>query len=259
MTALGRWSLVRLSVAADIFAIGGAALADAFSMVRTSNPATRRVLFKQIYFTGLEASGIIISVAALLGVVVITQIGSLVGSNGALTGKILVWVVMRELAPLLTAIVVIARSGTAIAAELGSMKINGELDSLEMMGIPVRRYLLLPRIMGVTVSILILVIYFVVATFSASFLAASLGWHISFEQFSQGIMQALGVGEALMLFGKSVLFGVAISSTCCCYGLSVDRSLTEVPQVATRAVMTSLLALFLLDGLLAYLFALAAG
>lgn len=258
-TTIGRWSLVRLSVAADIFAMIGAALADILPALRTTNNAARRVLLKQIYFTGLEASGVIVSVAALLGVVVITQVGSLVGGNGALTGKILVWVVMRELAPLLTAIVVIARSGTAIAAELGSMKINGELDSLEMMGIPVRHYLLLPRIVGVTLSVVILVVYFVVSSFTASFLAASLGWHISFEQFSQGILQALGGGEIVMLFGKSVLFGLTISATCCSYGLSVDRSLTEVPQVATRAVMTSLMSLFLLDGLLAYLFALAAG
>ena len=67
----------------------------------------------------------------------------------AVSGKILVWVVMRELAPLLTATIVIARSGTAIATELGSMKINGEIDAIEMLGIPADRYLILPRILNI--------------------------------------------------------------------------------------------------------------
>lgn len=256
---LGRWSLIRLSLAADICAMIATALRNLLQALRHPNSATRAVLLKQLYFTGFEASGIIVTVAVILGTVVITQVVSLVGSNGALTGKILVWVVMRELAPLLTAIIVIARSGTAIAAELGSMKINGEIDSLEMMGIPTQRYLLFPRIIGVTGSLLILVIYFVMASSLASFAVAAFGWHITFEQFSQGIFQALGTKEVLLLFGKSILFGLCISATCCCYGLSVDRSVTEIPQVATKAVMTSLLIIFILDGVLTYLSALAFG
>jgi phospholipid/cholesterol/gamma-HCH transport system permease protein len=250
---LGRWSIIRLAVAADIFVLIGTAFKNLLPALRHGNNAIRTVLLKQIYFTGLQASGIIVTIAVILGTVVITQVVSLVGSNGALTGKILVWVVLRELAPLLTAIVVIARSGTAIAAELGNMKINGEIDSLEMMGIPAERYLLLPRIIGVTSSLVILTIYFVMASFIASFIIATLGWHISFEQFSQGILSALGVKDFVVQFIKSILFGLCISATCCSYGLSVGRSVTEIPQAATKAVMTSMIFVFILDGLLSYL------
>lgn len=254
--AIGRWTIIRLSLAADIFAMLGTALKNVVPGLCRGNKATRTVLLKQVYFTGLEASAIVVTIAVILGTVVITQVVSLVGANGALSGKILVWVVMRELAPLLTAIIVIARSGTAIAAELGSMKINGEIDSLEMMGIPAERYLLLPRIIGVTSSLVILMIYFVMASFLASFIIASLGWHISFEQFSQGILSALGMKEIAVLFSKSILFGLCISATCCSYGLGVGRSVTEIPQAATKAVMTSLITVFILDGVLTYLSAL---
>jgi len=254
--ALSRWSVIRLSIAADIFAMIGTALKNVLPALRHGNNAIRSVLMRQIYFTGLQASGIIITIAVILGTVVISQVVSLVGANGALTGKILVWVVLRELAPLLTAIIVIARSGTAIAAELGNMKINGEIDSLEMMGIPAERYLLLPRIIGATVALVILTIYFVMASFIASFIIASLGWHISFDQFSLGVLSALGSKDIVLLFTKSTLFGLCISATCCSYGLSVDRSITEIPQVATKAVMTSLMVVFILDGLLTYLSAL---
>lgn len=251
--SLGRWSIIRLAVAADIFVLLGTAFKSVLPALRHGNNAIRVVLMKQIYFTGLQASGIIVIISVMLGAVVITQVVSLVGANGALTGKILVWVVLRELAPLLTAIIVIARSGTAIAAELGNMKINGEIDSLEMMGIPAERYLLLPRIIGVTSSLVILTIYFVMTSFIASFIIASLGWHISFEQFSQGILSALGGKDFVVLFSKSVLFGLCISATCCSYGLSVGRSVTEIPQAATKAVMTSMIIVFILDGLLSYL------
>jgi phospholipid/cholesterol/gamma-HCH transport system permease protein len=254
---LGRWSIIRLSIAADVFGTIAAALKNILPVLRHGNTAIRTVLLKQIYFTGLEASGIIVTIAAILGTVVITQVAGLVGPNGALTGKILVWVVLRELAPLLTAIIVIARSGTAIATELGNMKINGEIDSLEMMGISADRYLLLPRIVGVTSSLMILMIYFVMVSFASSFTVAALGWHISYEQFSQGILSALGVKDFVVLFSKGILFGLCISATCCSYGLSVGRSVTEIPQVATRAVMTSLMVVFILDGLLTYISALA--
>jgi phospholipid/cholesterol/gamma-HCH transport system permease protein len=251
-TALGRWSMLRISVAADIFATIAIAFKNTL-MLHRGNRAIQEVLLRQIYFTGLEAIGVIITLAVLLGTVVITQVVSLVGVNGALTGKILVWVVLRELAPLLTAIVVIARSGTAIATELGSMKINGEINALEMMGIPAERYLLLPRIVGVTISIIILTIYFVMISFGSSFLVASFGWHVSFEQFVQGIESVLGAKDIVVLAGKSTLFGLSISATCCCFGLGVGRSVTEIPQGATKAVMTSLTVVFLLDGVLSYL------
>jgi phospholipid/cholesterol/gamma-HCH transport system permease protein len=250
---LGRWSLLRLSLVSDILAILGQAFKNLLPALRYGNAAIRKVLFKQIYFTGLEAAGIIVTIAVILGAVVITQVVSLVGNNGSLTGKILVWVVLRELAPLLTAVIVVARSGTAIAAELGSMKISGEIETIEMLGIPSDRYLILPRIMGVTVSVVILTFYFVLSSCVASFLIASFGWNIPYQQFVQGIMQSLGATEVIVLFSKSLIFGLFVSATCCCYGLSVGRSATEIPQAATKAVMTSLFAVFFLDALITYL------
>ncbi len=250
---IGRWALIRLSAIGDVFLTIISAFANLVPSVRQGGAAIRPVLFKQVYFTGLEASGIIVTIAAIIGTVIIAQTISLVGDNGTLTGKILVWVVLRELAPLLTAVIIVARSGTAIAAELGSMKINGEIETIEMLGIPTDRYLILPRIMGVTTSVVILTFYFVMAAFAVSFFVASIGWHIPYEQFVQGIMTALGVSEVIMMCSKSVLFGLTISSICCCYGLAVGTSLTEIPQAATRAVMNSLFAVFLLDGLITYL------
>jgi len=249
---LGRLFLVRILMLIDIISMLTVSFKNALRAFSQGTLAIRMVLLRQLYFTGLEATYIIVIIAVIIGIVIIAQVESLVGYNGSLTGKILVWVVLRELAPLLTAIIVIARSGTAIATELGSMKINGEIESIEMLGIPAESYLVMPRIVGVTASMFVLTVHFVLAIFVGSFIVASVGWHIPPDHLFQGIMASLGVKEIVMLFSKSIFFGLFVSSICCWYGLGVGQNSTEIPQAATRAVMSSLFAVFLLDGLITY-------
>ena len=213
------------------------------------------VYLRQVYFTGLEAFRIILVTALIIGTVVITQIISIAGAGSeSLTGKVIVWIVVRELAPLLTAIIVIARSGTAIAAELSQMKIGGEIDYLESLGIPAANYLIMPRIFGVATAVLILTVYFEIAALLGGFLVASLGWHVPWEQYSQGIFSVLTIAELTASLVKSALFGLFIAAICCRQGLSVGRSVTQIPQAATKAVMQSLFLLFTLDGIVSLFF-----
>jgi phospholipid/cholesterol/gamma-HCH transport system permease protein len=256
---IGTWILRRWHF---ILEISRQALQTIISLVSHpsfGNPAIRTVLFKQIYFTGLEAAKIIVLVALILGTVIVSQVlGLLGGGNGSLTGKVLVWVVFLELGPLLTAMIVIARSGTAIAAELGSMKINGEVAVLERLGIHPERYLLLPRVIGVGVAVFLLTVYFVLTAFIGGFLLVSVGRHVPYDQFLQGILASLGLREVAVLVVKTFAFGTIIPLICCNAGMSVGTSATEIPQAATRAVITSLFAVFVLDGLITYLSSLLA-
>jgi phospholipid/cholesterol/gamma-HCH transport system permease protein len=253
INSLGRFFLIRSLLVIDIIKMVTLASRNALRACTQRNVAIKMVLLRQLYFTGLEATYVIVVIAVIIGTVIIAQVESLVGDNGSLTGKILVWVVLRELAPLLTAIIVIARSGTAISTELGAMKINGEIESIEMLGISADSYLVMPRIVGVTTSMVILTVYFVLAVFIGSFIVAYVGWHIPYDHLFQGVMASLGLKEIVMLFSKSVFFGLFVSSICCWYGLGVGKSTTEIPQAATRAVMSSLFAVFVLDGLITYL------
>jgi len=84
-------------------------------------------------------------------------------------------------------------------------------------------------------------------------LIASLGHHIPYGQFVQGVVASLGLGEVVVLGIKACAFGLAIPVICCHAGLSVGSSATEIPQAATRAVITSLFAIVLLDGLITFL------
>lgn len=251
---LGAWVLHRILLCGTLSRYFLQTVISLISSPSLGNPAIRAVLMKQLYFTGFEAVKIILMVALIVGTVIVSQVVGLVGGgNGSLTGKVLVWVVFLELAPLLTAMIVIARSGTAIAAELGAMKINGEIAVLERLGIPAERYLLLPRMVGVCLSVMFLTIYFVLTAFAGGFLIVSVGHHIPYDQFIQGIVASLGLREVAVLASKGCAFGLIIPLICCNAGMSVGTSATEIPQAATRAVIASLFSVFVLDGMITYL------
>lgn len=250
---LGRWVL---DTVCSLAGIAGILIAAFKSFPNPLSPGCRpvgRVYLKQVYFTGFESLKIVIIISLTIGTVLIAQIINLVGAgNESLIGKVAVWVVIRELGPLLTAIIVIARSGTAIATELGSMKINGEIDSVESLGIPAEQYLILPRILGVTTAVIALTIYFEIFSILGGFLVASLGWHVSFEKLTEGILLTLTVTELSVSVIKSLFFGLFLTAVCCKYGLEVGRSSTQIPQAATKAVMQSLFMVFILDGVIAF-------
>ncbi|MBP2674356.1 MAG: hypothetical protein H6Q84_1196 [Deltaproteobacteria bacterium] len=207
-----------------------------------------RVLLKQVYFTGVEAWAIIVVLFLLIGTLVLQQITSFAGTgNAPLTGKVLVWIVVRELGPLLTAVIVIARSGTAVAAELATMKIGGEIDVLESMGIPADRYLILPRVLGMAAAVVVLTLYAEIVAIAGGLLAGSLLWGFPLGQYNQGIVPFLTLREIGVSVFKSFSFGLIIAAVCCRQGLSVEGSPTQIPQAATKGVMRSLLLVFLHD------------
>lgn len=247
--ALGSWLMRLLRSQTDVLRVILDALGRLPGAVRERRPPVRQVYLKQVYFTGLESLKIVLPVSMALGTIIITQIVGLVGvGNESLTAKVLVWTVVRELGPLLTALIVIARSGAAIATELGSMKINREIEALEMLGIPPENYLILPRLVGVTTAIFALTVYFEIGAVAGGFAVASLAWHLPFEQFAQGIYTALTFSALFMSALKSVVFGMLISAACCAQGFSVGESATEIPQAATRGVMYSLFLVVIGDG-----------
>jgi phospholipid/cholesterol/gamma-HCH transport system permease protein len=217
-------------------------------------PPVRLVFFKQIYFTGIEALGAVTVIAALSGIVITTQITSLVGQNIALTAKIMLWTVVRELGPLLSAIVIIARSSSATASELASMKIRGEIDHLRFMGIAPGDYLMVPRIAGITLSVVAVTFYFQMTAIVMGYTFAAIMGFMPFVKSITGVISTLSMTEVLVSLLKAFVFGLVISITSCYYGLRAIGTVTAIPRAATGAVMRNLLTIFLLDGIITYAF-----
>ncbi len=217
-------------------------------------PPVRQVLFKQIYFTGIEALGAVTVIAALSGIVVTTQVTSLVGQDIALTAKIMLWTVVRELGPLLSAIAIIARSSSATASELASMKIRGEIDHLRFMGIAPGDYLLVPRVAGITLSVVAVTFYFQMTAIVMGYAFAAATGSLPFVKSITGVISTLSMIEVLVSLLKAFVFGLVISITSCYYGLRATGTVTAIPRAATGAVMRNLLTVFLLDGIISYVF-----
>jgi phospholipid/cholesterol/gamma-HCH transport system permease protein len=210
----------------------------------------------QIRFTALDALWLVSGTALLLGAVTLIQAFSQLSGLGAenYIGALMVLIIIRELGPLLTAVLVIGRSATAIAAELGSMQLNGEVDALATHGVNPYQYLLLPRWLGVLVSVFVLAVFFDAAALAGGFLVAKLKYDVTFGFFMDSVRQTLSNRDFAATLLKVLLFSGAITFSACHFGLCIRRSQTEIPQAVTKTVVSALVAVFALDGLIAALF-----
>lgn len=236
---------LRSNPAGGIFGILRAAVANLPAL--TVRPV-RQVLYRQIYFIGIESLGRTVAMGVLIGGTLIIHIVNLIGMSGsATTGKVIVWLTVRELGPLFTAMIAIARSSTAIAAELGAMSMTGEIESLKAMGIDPDRYLIMPRVLGVVSASAALAFYFEFSALFGGNLLATLILDVPFEEFLSGVLAALTFPDFMVSLVKSVCFSVAIGATACLHGLRVGNSLTRIPQAIVRATSQGLFLVLLLD------------
>jgi phospholipid/cholesterol/gamma-HCH transport system permease protein len=213
----------------------------------------RRALLKQLYFTGIESVGPITVMAFLAGLIVVMQVSNLVGRNELLTLQALIWTVVRELGPLLAAIVIVGRSSSAIASELAAMQVNGEIKSLRRMGISPVAYLVVSRMLAMTITSTVLTFYFQVVAIGTGMIITA--WRIDVSLFGEAghFFEMISYREIFSAFSKSICFGILVSLVPCYYGLTVKRAMTEIPVAASRAVMRSLMAVFACDGLITVL------
>ena len=223
---------------------------------KKGNALIKQITKKQIYFTGVQSFFLVGVVSLMLGAVVVVQsVTQLSKINAeAYIGKILLLVIVRELGPIFTALIVIGRSASAIATEIGNMSIAKEIEALDSLGVDPLRYILIPRLWGVTVSLVLLTVYFNVIGISGGFLAAKLTLSSSFSVLFNNLMNTITSIDVVVAFLKSLGFGIIIAIISVYEGFKVRISLTEVPQAATKAVVNSLLYSFFFNSILTVLF-----
>jgi phospholipid/cholesterol/gamma-HCH transport system permease protein len=213
----------------------------------------RQVLLKQIYFTGTESLLTISLVGFLAGLIVVTEITNLVGRNELLTIQILIWIIVRELGPLLSAIVIIDRSSSAFASELSAMQVSGEIKSLRCMAISPLSYLVVPRVVAMTLASIALTFYFQLVAIGTGSAVITLRLDIPLHNDIVNFFETINFSEIVASFLKSMVFGVLISVVSCYHGLRTKSAATEIPQAVSQAVIRSLLAVFVGDGVITML------
>ena len=209
-----------------------------------------RQIFLQIYFTGVQAILPVSVVALAVGTFAI--VSGLGGSGFIMTGsanigKIITVVVIREIAPLLTGGIVIVRSATAIAAELGSMRVQREIEALEAMGISPVLQLLTPRIFGGLISFAGLNVIFDAVALVIGFLISQTMISIPADLFYKSVFSAVTPVDLIGLLIKVMAGGIGIFLIACYHGMSVGRSSTEVPVAVSRASLNALVFLLSID------------
>ena len=156
-------------------------------------------------------------------------------------------VVVRELAPVIVNLVVIGRSGTAIVAELGAMKVSGQIRCLDAQGVDSSVYVVLPRVVGMAASVLALTLVFILVALLSGY-AFGVFWgvtRLSPWGFVNSVLSALSPNDVIILLIKTVLPAVLAGIICCVEGLGVAAVDTEVPSAITRGFGRSVAVLFI--------------
>jgi phospholipid/cholesterol/gamma-HCH transport system permease protein len=191
-------------------------------------------------------------VSVILGWLVIGQAVSWLTRVGAINylGTIMVIVVVRELGPLLAALLVLARIGTANVVELGTARAMGEVEALEALGIDPVHYLVVPRVAGMALGVFSLTVYLILGALASGYLWAFLqDVPLRPADYFRQLAGSLRVLDFALLALKTVAFGFIIAIVTCYHGLAQPLRLEEVSFATVRAVAQSVIACIMIDAL----------
>jgi phospholipid/cholesterol/gamma-HCH transport system permease protein len=200
----------------------------------------RAGLARQIHFTGVQALPYVCVVALLFGAVVVTQALSLLGPDNEVVLKAVVWGGIRELGPLVTALIIIVRSSVAIAAEVALMRLRSGISDALWRDAAHEEEVVLPRVLGVAVSSAMLVAYFQFVAVVAATLtsAATLGSTIEAEL--EHFMTGAAWWQVPFSIGKAAIFGAGIGAISCYHAMNIPNDIAAVPKAVVAACIGSL-------------------
>ena len=219
--------------------------------------AARKAFAWQVLTIGVEPIWFVSAVAVFVGISVVVQLSFWVGQAGQsqLLGPLLVAVVARELGPVLINLIVIVRSGSAMTTELGVLKVNGDVRTLEAAGGDPFLQLVMPRVLGMAVSTFCLTIVFILVAFASGYLFAAWMGKGSGDLFlfADTVLRAVQPKDVLNILAKSILPAVFASASSCIGGLCVGGSVEEIPQATQRALTRSVAGLFVISAVVSLL------
>jgi len=235
---LGAFALITLGVMVSKFG----------TAPRVIHPLMRAHLAR----SGIRLLPMTLFASVALGLIVIGQTVSLLQRVNAtqFLGTVMVTVVVRELGPLLAALIVLSRTGTANVIELGTSRALGEVQALEALGIDPIHYLVVPRVAGMALGIFSLTVYLIIGALGSGYLWAFLqDVPLSPGEYVAQLTSALSALDFVTLALKTCLFGAIIAIVTCYHGLAQPLRLDEVSNATISAVAQSIVACMILDAL----------
>ena len=256
LLALGRgvWAVSRHVL--EMLQLFGQLLIDAATVVRQPLLRPWREFSAAIYKIGAQALGITALVGFLIGVVLSYLSAEqlrLVGADIFIVNILGIGIV-RELGPVVCSILVAGRSGSAITAQLGVMRVTEELDALSVMGISNTLRLILPKTAAIAVALPLLVLWTSGVALVGGAVSAKAELGMSFFQFFSALPAAVPEVNLWLGVGKGMVFGVLIALIACHFGLRIQPNTESLAAGTTRSVVTSITAVIVADAIIAVIF-----
>ena len=218
-----------------------------------------RVRWKDVWYTceqvGVNALPIVALISFLLGIILAFQSAVPMRQFGAeiFVADLVGLSILRELGPLMTAILLAGRSGAAFAAEIGTMKVNEELNALTTMGLDPVRFLVVPRIIAALLMIPLLVIFSDLIGILGGALTM-VSFNIPISAFLHEVDSLVDVKDLLAGLAKAPVFAILIAGIGCLRGLQTQTGASAVGISATRAVVSAIILLVVVDGIYAFVY-----
>lgn len=222
----------------------GALLRSAVRLPRTALGPSARIVVNQVRFTAVHGLPLIVFLAAAFGVPLVLSVAPLtaeLGVSGAVD-RVLVTLVVQELGPVVAALLVVVRSGTAVVTELATARVTGERDALELLGVDSLQFYVLPRVVAFALSVALLAVFFDAIVLGALALA----------RYRDGTGLAFGamVGSAVsgldvwLTVAKGVVMGAGIAGFASMEGLEAGESPATLPVAVSRGTIQAFLWVF---------------
>jgi phospholipid/cholesterol/gamma-HCH transport system permease protein len=240
----------------DMVRLIGQLLLDCLSLARAPHKGPWRDVSGHLYHIGATALPITALVGFLIGVVLAYLISQQLRQFGAdaFIVNILGMSLIRELGPVLAAILIAGRSGSAITAQIGVMRVTEELDAMRVMGIAQGYRLVLPRAIAMALAMPLITVWTTLAALLGGMLAADLTMGVTPSYFFHALPLAVKVSNLVLAVGKSAVFGLLIALIGCHYGLRIEPNTESLGRGTTASVVTAITMVILVDALFAIVF-----
>ena len=253
---LGRGVMEALGQAKDFIKLIGQLFLDLLQLARSPGSGPWRDVSGHLWQMGGAALPITALVGFLIGVVLAYLTALQLRQFGAesFIVNILGIAVIRELGPLLAAILVAGRSGSAITAQIGVMRVTEELDAMRVMGISHGYRLVMPRAIALAIAMPLISVWTSAAALAGGMMAADLALGITPSFFFQSMPAAVNVSNLTLAVCKSVVFGLMIALVGCHFGLRVEPNTQSLGRGTTAAVVASITVVILINAVFAIAF-----
>ena len=249
VSEIGDSTLSSLSYIGSLASLGARAAYYTLVAPFQGKPLRLQRAMSQAMDTGVRALPILSLITFFIGLILALQAAYELrkfGAIGAVATAVAV-TMSRELGPLITAIVVIGRSGSAFAAELGTMKVSEEIDALETMAISPIRFLVAPKFLAMMIMLPCLTIWANVMGILGGSLFGVAQADFTFASYVRASVESLFLRDITTGLVKSVMFGVTITAVGCLEGLSTGGGAEQVGRSTTRAVVMSIFLIVVVD------------